>query len=124
MVARSDRSRTADDSRRAARLMDQFDLFGPGAVAEPAHIEAPVAAAVVPADKSELPDEVARRRIRFDLDTSLLVEAGAGAGKTTEMVRRMVSLVETGRAGVQQIAAVTFTRKAASELRERFQTAL
>ncbi|MEO5509232.1 MAG: UvrD-helicase domain-containing protein [Longimicrobiales bacterium] len=100
--------------------MDQFDLFG--SPREPTSVikepTAPVAAA------NELPDEAARRRIRDDLDTSLLVEAGAGAGKTTEMVRRMVSLVRTGRAGVQQIAAVTFTRKAASELRERFQTAL
>jgi ATP-dependent helicase/nuclease subunit A len=40
------------------------------------------------------------------------------------MVRRMVALVRSGRAEVAQIAAVTFTRKAAAELRERFQTAL
>ncbi|MBR9990367.1 MAG: UvrD-helicase domain-containing protein, partial [Gemmatimonadetes bacterium] len=56
--------------------------------------------------------------------TNLLVEAGAGAGKTTEMVQRMVALVRTGTAQVHQLAAVTFTRKAAAELRERFQTAL
>src|SRR5690606_11902821 len=71
-----------------------------------------------------LPDHDARERIRTDLDANLLVEAGAGAGKTTEMVRRMVALVRSGRAEVSQIAAVTFTRKAAAELRERFQTAL
>src|SRR5688572_7802816 len=71
-----------------------------------------------------LPDQLARDRIRSDLEANLLVEAGAGAGKTTEMVRRMVALVRGGRAEVDQIAAVTFTRKAAAELRERFQTAL
>jgi ATP-dependent helicase/nuclease subunit A len=98
--------------------MQQLDLFGPAAAAPPAP------PAWVPARGAELPDEAARRRIRDDLDTSLLVEAGAGAGKTTAMVGRMVALVRTGRAHVQQIAAVTFTRKAASELREKFQTAL
>ncbi|MHC4924502.1 MAG: UvrD-helicase domain-containing protein, partial [Planctomycetota bacterium] len=71
-----------------------------------------------------LPDAEARRRIQDDLDTNLLVEAGAGSGKTTELVARMVALVESGTARVDEIAAVTFTRKAAGELRERFQTRL
>jgi ATP-dependent helicase/nuclease subunit A len=75
-------------------------------------------------DAPPLPDAGARARIRTDLGTSLLVEAGAGAGKTTEMVRRMVALVRSGAARVDEIAAVTFTRKAAAELREKFQTAL
>lgn len=74
--------------------------------------------------EAALPDAAVRRRIREDLDTNLLIEAGAGAGKTTEMVRRMMALVRDGQAPVDQIAAVTFTRKAAAELRERFQTAL
>ena len=71
-----------------------------------------------------LPDLGARRRIGEELDTNLLVEAGAGSGKTTELVNRMVALVATGTATVDQIAAVTFTRKAAGELRERFQARL
>ena len=71
-----------------------------------------------------LPDQLARERIAKDLDTNLLVEAGAGAGKTTEMIRRMLALVATERAQVDHIAAVTFTRKAAAELRERFQNEL
>ncbi len=82
------------------------------------------AEAAVGAFPADLPDRAARIRIQTDLDASLLVEAGAGAGKTTEMVNRMVALVRTGRAGPDQIAAVTFTRKAAAELREKFQTAL
>ncbi|NUR19679.1 MAG: UvrD-helicase domain-containing protein, partial [Gemmatimonadaceae bacterium] len=68
-------------------------------------------------------DEAARSRILTDLDTNLLVEAGAGSGKTTSLVGRMVALVERGTP-VERIAAVTFTRKAANELRERFQLAL
>lgn len=70
------------------------------------------------------PDEAARERIRGDLSANLLVEAGAGSGKTTAMVGRMVAVVRTGAGTVDQVAAVTFTRKAAGELRERFQEAL
>lgn len=65
-------------------------------------------------------DQAVRERIRTDLDTNLLVEAGAGSGKTTELVNRMVALVASGRARVDEIAAITFTRKAAAELGERF----
>ena len=71
-----------------------------------------------------LHDQAARERIATDLETNLLVEAGAGSGKTTALVGRMVALVETGTATADEIAAVTFTRKAASELRERFQMRL
>jgi len=68
-------------------------------------------------------DQPARDRIRSDLATNLLVEAGAGSGKTTCLVERMLSLVRQGEP-VERIAAVTFTRKAANELRERFQVEL
>jgi len=71
-----------------------------------------------------LPDRAARDRIASDLNTNLLVEAGAGSGKTTALVGRMVALVVSGTATVDQIAAVTFTRKAAGELRERFQAGI
>ncbi len=71
-----------------------------------------------------LPDARARRRIQEDLELNLLVEAGAGSGKTTELVNRMVALIASGAASVDHIAAVTFTRKAAAELRERFQARL
>lgn len=70
------------------------------------------------------PDAPARRRISEELDANLLVEAGAGSGKTTELVNRMVALLASGTAQVGEIAAVTFTRKAAAELRERFQAEL
>ena len=69
-------------------------------------------------------DSEQRRRILTELGTSMLVEAGAGSGKTTELVGRLVALIRSGTAEVGEIAAVTFTRKAAAELRERFQTLL
>lgn len=69
-------------------------------------------------------DEAARRRITEDLDATFLVEAGAGSGKTKSLVDRMIALIETGRATIQTMSAVTFTRKAAAELRGRFQVAL
>lgn len=74
-------------------------------------------------DLARLPDGAARARIQRVLDRNMLVEAGAGAGKTTEMVNRMLALVMSG-VPVTHVAAVTFTRKAAAELRERFQTRL
>ncbi len=71
-----------------------------------------------------LPDADARRRVRDELTSNLLVEAGAGSGKTTELVNRMLALVARGVAPIERVAAVTFTRKAAGELRERFQARL
>lgn len=73
---------------------------------------------------STLPDAADRARIADDLQTDLLVEAGAGSGKTTALTGRMLELVAGGTATVDQVAAVTFTRKAAGELRERFQERL
>ncbi|TVY08358.1 UvrD-helicase domain-containing protein [Paenibacillus cremeus] len=69
-------------------------------------------------------DQEARTRIETDLDTTLLVEAGAGSGKTTSIVSRMIALIKTGKAQVRDIAAITFTNKAASELMRRFRMRL
>ena len=65
------------------------------------------------------PDAAARDRIAAALGETLFVEAGAGSGKTQELVGRIVNLVTTGTAGIEAIAAITFTEKAASELRDR-----
>ena len=70
------------------------------------------------------PDQDVRDVIRSDLDKTLLVEAAAGTGKTTSMVGRMTALLAQGRCAVHTLAAVTFTRKAAAELRARFQVEL
>ena len=72
----------------------------------------------------KLVDRDARERIVSDLGTNLLVEAGAGSGKTHEMAARMAAGVASGHYTIEQMAAVTFTRKAAAELRGRFQLAL
>jgi ATP-dependent helicase/nuclease subunit A len=64
-------------------------------------------------------DQPARDRIRRDLDDTLFVEAGAGTGKTTALVERIVELVATGRAELRSVAAITFTEAAAGELRDR-----
>lgn len=55
--------------------------------------------------------------------TTLLVEAGAGTGKTTLLIDRICALIETG-VHAEEIAAVTFTVKAAGEMKERLREAL
>ncbi|MGI8425039.1 MAG: UvrD-helicase domain-containing protein [Actinomycetota bacterium] len=65
------------------------------------------------------PDQAARDRIGQDLGSTLFVEAGAGSGKTTALVDRVVALVKTGTAELSNIAAITFTEKAGAELRDR-----
>jgi ATP-dependent helicase/nuclease subunit A len=76
------------------------------------------------ADQVPVPDEDARRRIAEDLDTTLFVEAGAGSGKTSCLVSRVLALVTSGRAELRSIAAITFTEKAGAELRDRLRREL
>jgi ATP-dependent helicase/nuclease subunit A len=71
-----------------------------------------------------LADQAHRDQIATALDDTLIVEAAAGTGKTTELVRRIVRVIETGRAEVTEIVAVTFTEKAAGELKLRLREAL
>src|SRR5450755_3630083 len=69
-------------------------------------------------------DQESRRLIREELLTNVLLEAGAGSGKTQMLAERMATGVAAGVYSVEHMAAVTFTRKAASELRGRFHLAL
>jgi ATP-dependent exoDNAse (exonuclease V) beta subunit len=65
-----------------------------------------------------------RELIRTALDETLVVEAAAGTGKTTALVDRMVRMLATGRAEMGGLVAVTFTEKAAGELKLRLRQEL
>ncbi|RQD74208.1 MAG: hypothetical protein D5R97_08190 [Candidatus Syntrophonatronum acetioxidans] len=74
--------------------------------------------------KERLKDEETRKAIGTRLEENFLVEAGAGSGKTTCLVDRMAALLAGGYCDPERLAAVTFTRKAAGELKEKFQVRL
>jgi len=69
-------------------------------------------------------DERAREAIENAIDETLVVEAAAGTGKTTALVKRIVRVLAQGRADVREIVAVTFTEKAAGELKLRLRQQL
>lgn len=69
-----------------------------------------------------LVDQDARDRIANDLDATLVVEAAAGTGKTTALVDRVLSLLRSGKATLASLVAVTFTEKAAGEMKLRLRT--
>ncbi len=71
-----------------------------------------------------LADRDVRELIEHALDETLVVEAAAGTGKTTELVKRILRVLAEGKAEVAQIAAVTFTEKAAGELKLRLRQEL
>ncbi|EMY35413.1 ATP-dependent exoDNAse [Arthrobacter crystallopoietes BAB-32] len=69
-------------------------------------------------DVPALIDQPSRDLIVSGLDSTVFVEAGAGSGKTREMVERIIALVDSG-VELKNLAAITFTEKAAGELRDR-----
>jgi ATP-dependent helicase/nuclease subunit A len=74
---------------------------------------------------SSAEDQPARDSIRTAHDQTLFVEAGAGTGKTTALVARVVEMVASGRlADMAGLAAITFTENAAAELRTRIREGL
>ncbi len=75
-------------------------------------------------NNKQLPDDTDRKAIKTCLDQTFLVEAGAGSGKTSCLVDRMIALLSEGYCKPETLAAITFTRKAAGELKERFQVGL
>ena len=68
-------------------------------------------------------DKLAREAISRDTDKNIFVEAGAGSGKTTQLVERMTALVASG-VDISTICALTFTKAAAREFYGRFQVRL
>lgn len=66
-----------------------------------------------------LPDAEARRQAVTIFDRNLIVTAGAGTGKTSLLVERALNLIGRGKFDIASMALITFTEKAASELRSR-----
>jgi len=71
-----------------------------------------------------LDDQSERDKITSALDATIVVEAAAGTGKTSELVRRIVAMLETGRASLDRLVAVTFTEAAAGELKLRLRVGI
>jgi DNA helicase-2/ATP-dependent DNA helicase PcrA len=67
---------------------------------------------------SFVPDPQQKKAIEH-VHGPMLVVAGAGTGKTTVLVERVVRLIEAGHARADEILAVTFTDNSARELRDR-----
>ena len=64
-------------------------------------------------------DQALRSAAISELGTSFFLEAGAGTGKTRILVERVVEIVRRGAAEIQEVVVITFTEKAAGELRAR-----
>ncbi len=72
---------------------------------------------------SGLLDQRARDLAANDLATTYLVEAAAGTGKTTLLVSRILAAINAG-VRLTEISAITFTEKAAGEVKERLRIKL
>lgn len=70
------------------------------------------------------PDQQARDVIASDHGKTLFVEAGAGCGKTEALVGRVINLVTSSHVSLDDVAVITFTNKAAAELRHRIRSRL
>ena len=79
--------------------------------------------AVATSETAATSDAAARQAIETDLDSTLFVQAGAGTGKTTALVSRILALIASG-VEIKHIAAITFTEKAAAELQARIRRKL
>jgi ATP-dependent exoDNAse (exonuclease V) beta subunit len=74
--------------------------------------------------ETKLIDQEQRERAAGDLSQSYIVEAAAGTGKTTVLVTRIIKLIREGEAGLEEVVAITFTEKAAAELKVKLRQEL
>ncbi|NOY54012.1 MAG: UvrD-helicase domain-containing protein [Deltaproteobacteria bacterium] len=65
-----------------------------------------------------------QKRAIHTLGRNLCVSAGAGSGKTTVLVERFLYLLEEGQFKINEIAAITFTEKAAGQMKEKIRKKL
>ena len=70
-------------------------------------------------DKATSQEDRDREEIVSDLVSNIFVEAGAGAGKTSILVKRILNQLSSGAAKAQELVAITFTNKASQELKSR-----
>jgi len=63
-----------------------------------------------------LPEQAAAA---YEIDKHVSVTAGPGSGKTTVLVERYIHILREHSLGIDQIVAITFTNRAANEMRER-----
>ncbi|MCD4785974.1 MAG: UvrD-helicase domain-containing protein [Candidatus Eremiobacteraeota bacterium] len=68
---------------------------------------------------ADLTDKKQRDLASGDISVTYIIEAGAGTGKTTILVKRFLKLIMTGSAKIDEIVSITFTEKAAAEMLTR-----
>ena len=73
---------------------------------------------------NRLVDENNRRRAVTDFATNLVVTAGAGTGKTSLLIERILNGCLGERIDLDSLVGITFTEKAAAEMRDRLSFAL
>jgi ATP-dependent helicase/nuclease subunit A len=69
-------------------------------------------------------DQEQRDKAAQDISESYIIEAAAGTGKTTVLVTRIINLIRAGEARLEEIVAITFTEKAAAELKVKLRQEL
>ena len=74
--------------------------------------------------EAKLIDQEQRERAAQDISESYIIEAAAGTGKTTVLVTRIINLIKAGEARLEEIVAITFTEKAAAELKVKLRQEL